>query len=431
MSFDTIEGVHYIFDRYAFLNSILADAGKPQRVDETSPPKDIREATTLARAMYHPDRQARSGEKMKREAERMTTLVTDCEKMLLNDDLRPLYNEKLAQFRAESPRAVSENGTAIIDMSRTVFDVSSLLSDTIVDTSDFEARVKAMLQYDDKRADQMKTLFTAMPGNAQVADLYRDALTQKLTYLSLLEDAAWAKLGYMNRKEKDGGVILRTEDYMPRLDRTLEAAAQNDIPAAVEKHGHAARLGLAPLRLIEAFNPAADNGAGTPENENEIVRSPARLREALDKAVAKAQENFTLRAEYVRDVARQKLEVLDTLVSLTPVRAIGQEQADQQHFDFYLLNPEEDGQQRVLFSMAIDVKTGSAQQPDFMGGDKTIAEIEKTPALRAGFAVTRNPEITDIMLEIGAAADRFLASRNKDTPAPATPEKSAPKPPRP
>ncbi|HRI75880.1 MAG TPA: hypothetical protein PLX33_02725 [Alphaproteobacteria bacterium] len=426
MGFESIEGVHYIFDRYAFLNSVLSDAGKEKRLDENASAKEIREACTLARAMYHPDRQARSGEKMKREAERMTSLVGDCEKMLLNADLKPLYDEKLAQFRAESPRAVSENGTPIIDMSRTVFDVASLISDDIVDTSDFEARVKAMLQYDDKRAEQMKTLFDTMPDNAQVSTLYRDALTQKLVYLTLLEDAAWAKLGYMNRKEKDGGIILRTEDYMPRLDRTLEEAAAKDIPAAVEKHGNAARLGIASIRLIEAFNPAADS-APADSAENEIVKSPARLREALDKAIAKAQQNFTLRAEYVRDVARQKLAVLDQLVTLTPVRAVGQEQKDQQAFDFYLLNPEENGQQTVLFRMAIDVKTGRAEPPE-MGEGNTIADVEKTANLRAGFAVTRNPEISDIMLEIGAAADRFLATRSTPEPENAA---TAPKPPKP
>lgn len=429
MGFESIEGVHYIFDRYAFLNGVLSDAGKEQRLDEKSSAKEIREACTMARAMYHPDRQARSGEKMKREAERMTSLIGDCEKMLLKPDLKSLYDEKLAQFRAESPRAVSENGNAIIDMSRTVFDVSSLISDDVVDTSDFEARVKAMLQYDDKRADQMKTLFDTMPDNAQVSALYRDALTQKLVYLTLLEDAAWAKLGYMNRKEKDGGIILRTEDYMPRLDRTLEEAAAKDIPAAVEKHGNAARLGLASIRLIEAFNSAADN---TPADsaENEIVQSPARLREALDKAIAKAQQNFTLRAEYVPDVARQKLGVLDQLVALTPVRAVGQEQEEQQAFDFYLLNPEENGQQKIMFRMAIDVHTGRAEPPE-MGEGKTMADVEKTPGLRAGFAVTRNPEISDIMLEIGAAADRFLATRNPSEPenAPATPKTPKPRTP--
>ncbi len=142
MSYDPVEGVNYIFDRYAFMNQILQDGKSDLRISEASTKDEMNKAFTIARGMYHPDRQARTGDEMKQKAEQKTKLIVDCERFLLNPELKSFYDDKLAVFRETKPHLVSDSGNAIISLSETVFDISSLLSDTIVDTSGFEAQVE-------------------------------------------------------------------------------------------------------------------------------------------------------------------------------------------------------------------------------------------------------------------------------------------------
>ena len=113
MSYDTVEGIHYIFDRYAFINQIMADGGFPVRISESSDKAEISKAIGHARGMYHPDRQARTGEEMRKKAEQKTLLIGDCERFLNNPDLKTFYDAKLAEFRENTPHLVSRDGTAM------------------------------------------------------------------------------------------------------------------------------------------------------------------------------------------------------------------------------------------------------------------------------------------------------------------------------
>jgi hypothetical protein len=430
MSFDPVEGIHYIFDRYAFLNQIMEDGKHAQRVDENSTRPEIDKVCALARGMYHPDRQARTGEEMRKAAEQKTMLIADCERFLRDPELKGFYDQKLVEFREKKPGQVSRDGRAIINLSETFFDLGSLLADTVVDTSDFEARVKAMTQYDDSRAAQMKTLYDAMPENAQVKNLYRDALTQKLVYLSLLEDAAWAKVGYMNRKEKMDGFLHRGGDYAKQVEAALQKASERDIETAVEQHGALAITGMARTALqLEGSSVAPPApGAEAPEEKSALLRSE-NYRKLMTEFKAAARKNFDIRADYVRDVAKQKQEVLEGLCALSPVETLHPPVAGQTVYDFYLLNPPEDGAQRALFRMTLDVTSGNAGIADTYKNGETLDDLKKAGFARGGFAVTRNAEITDIMIEIGAACERFLDRHEKEQAAqkpPAAPQHPGP-----
>lgn len=426
MDFDPVEGIHYIFDRYAFLNAIMEDGKYENRVSESSTPEEIKKAATLARAMYHPDRQTRTGEEMKKAAEQKTLLIVDCERFLLNPELKSFYDERLAEFRANKPHLVSTGGQAIVSLGETYFDIGSLLSDKVADTTDFEARVKAMLQYDDTRAPQMKSLYDLMPENPQARNLYRDAMTQKLVYLSLLEDAAWAKVGYMNRKEKMDGFLIRSSDYAHRVEAALQKAADNDINSTIEKHAAVAQIGMAKTPLLLEFNAEAGKPAATGA---ELMSPEERFRQVLDEKKALAHQNFEIRAEYVREIAKQKQAVLEELCTLTPVDTVAPAKAGQTVFDFYLLNPPENGEQRVLFRMTLDVTNGNAGIAEAYHDERTLSDLKKAGFERGGFAVTRNGEISDVMIEIGAACERFLDKIEKDraaAPAPAAPKLPTP-----
>ena len=421
MDYDPVEGVHYIFDRYAFLNAIMEDGKYDNRIDQSSAAEDVKKVCGLARAMYHPDRQTRTGAEMKEKAERKTILVADCERFLLNPELKAFYDERLAEFLAEKPHLVSDTGVPIISLSETFFDVGSLLSDKVADTSGFEAQVKALLHYDDTRVPQMKSLYDLMPENPQAKNLYRDALTQQFVYLSLLEDSAWAKVGYMNRKEKTDGVLIRAADYTHRVEAALQKAADKDINSTIDRHGAVAQIGMAKTPLQLEFNAEAAN-AGT---SGEVMSAEERFRLSLEEKKTTARQNFEIRAEYVRDVAKQKQGVLEELCTLTPIEPVGAAAPGQNVYDFYLLNPAENGEQKALLRMTLDVATGDAGIAEVYKDERTLTDLKKAGFERGGFAVTRNAEITDIMVEIGAASQRFLDKMEKERAVVTT----APKPP--
>lgn len=427
LNYDPVEGVNYIFDRYAFMNQILQDGKSELRISESSTRDDMNKAFTIARGMYHPDRQARTGDEMKQKAEQKTKLIADCERFLLNPELKSFYDDKLAHFREHKPHLVSDSGIAIISLGETVFDIGALLSDDVVDTSDFEARVKALTQYDDKRVPQLKSLYDMMPDNAQVKSLYRDAVTSEYIYLGFLEDSAWAKVGYMNRKEKEEGFMIRASDYTKRVDAALEKAAARDIDSTIESHGAVARIGMAKTPLL------LDAAEGTEMPGMELM-APDQHKRLMEKFKDVAHKNFEIRAEYVREVAKRKEAALETLLNLSEIEPIGVEAAGQTKFDFYMINPaHDDNPARVVYRLELDLETGNAGIGEMYREPLTLDQLKAQEGTRAGFAVIRNIEISDIMLETAAASERFLNTRVKDveqTPAPAAakPKNNAPRP---
>ncbi len=264
-----------------------------------------------------------------------------------------------------------------------------------------------MLQYDEKRVQQVKSLHDMMPDNPQVNSLYRDALTQEYVYLTLLEDSAWAKVGYMNRREKEDGFMIRASDYTKRVDAALETAAARDIDSTIESHGAVARIGMArtPLQLEAA------EGTEIPGTE---LMAPDQHKRLMEKFKEVAHKNFEIRAEYVRDIAKKKEATLETLLSLSIIEPVGVEASGQTKFDFYMVNPASDeNAARVVYRLELDLATGNAGIGEMYSEPLTLDELKAKPDTRAGFAVTRNNEISDVMLETAAASERFLNARLK------------------
>lgn len=421
MSISPTEGVHYIFDRYAFLTDVLKDGGRPpaRDLDKDTPATEISKAVTFARAMYHPDRQARTGEHMRNEATRMTGLVNEAARLLEDPELRPLYDDRLEHFRKNKPEVVSRDGAVIIDVRAAFFDVSALLADEVQDTRELEKRIVQMTQYDENLVPRMKRLKESMPGSEEIGGLYRDALTQKLIYLTLLEDVAWAKLGYASQPDKTAGMVQHGDEYAESVERALQNAAERDIMSSIAMTGEGMRLGMAKMPLLlPAFNAAS----GAEEAHAALLAKPEEFQAALGELAARARQNFDIRAEYVRDVARQKQSVLEELVALTHVEQLHPGKPGEVH-DFYLLHPGEKGAHTVLFRMEIDTATGKAEMGEMYGPGTPFADIRARGFTRGSHAVLRNPEITDIMIEIAGAMERFMNGPREKAP----PSSPAPK----
>ncbi|QQG35602.1 MAG: hypothetical protein HYS17_08730 [Micavibrio aeruginosavorus] len=415
-----VEGIHYIFDRYAFLNSILSENNKGAPISTASTPEEIAKAVKYGRALYHPDRQARSGEQMKRQAETMSRLVDDCERFLGNPDLKPHYDAKLQQFKQENPHLVSENGNPIINLAEELLDVESLLSDEIVDTNDFETRVKTMLGFDDKETEQTESLFKAMPENPQIRSLHRSALTKKLTYLTLLEDAAWLKIGITGRKSKTDSHVLSGDEYLAKVEEALQTVATTRLDDEISQRGESARIGMSHLPLLLTFNQNTNSSPGT------SLADPARLQEALDKLKVKARANFEIRAEYARDVARQKQAVLVDLVALAPTTPLNNHDDSSPYYDFYLTDGGDNGV--VYLRLDLDVSTGNAKIAEVYSGKFSICDLISQKFVRNSFRVERNPEITDILIEVSGASERVFQEKKRYFAKPAADKAPIPKP---
>lgn len=406
MSFSSIEGVHYILDRYTILNAMMADGDFKERITPDSPAQDIAKVVKLARALYHPDRQARSGKAMQEKAERATHLVEECARFLCVADIKPLYDAKLAQFQVEKPDLVSTDGTPIIDLSAPVLDMDGLLSDEIRDTSAFEDYVKTMSGYDEGKTVQMKSLYDSMPDNAQIKIVYRDMLGQKLAYLDLLEDAAWTKLGYINRKNKTDGHVTSSDLYAAKVEEALQNAAARDIEPGIDMRGDAARIGLATLPLLLTFNPASGTAPGT------ALMDPAQMQAMMQDLKNRARKNFEIRADYVRDVARQKQAVMEELVALSTVYPINTHKKTSPLYDFYLVSAKDT--KNVMFRLELNAKTGNSTVAEAYGETFTLDDLKARKPSRNSFVVEHNADISDILIETTAAAERVYQAV-KDT----------------
>lgn len=411
---ETIEGLHYIFDRYTFLNNIMEENNRTVRITADSPTDRIRKAIKLARALYHPDRQENSAKDMKQKAERATFLLSDCATFLLNDNARPLYNQRLQQFQQDKPDFVSTSGTPIIDIYSENFEVDSLLADDVIDTKAYESRAKDMLHFDEANFNMVASLYKSMPDNQDMRAVYRNMLTVKYVYVCMLENAAWQKLGFSNRKKKAEGWVTDAQNYLNQVEKVLEATKATEIPAMLQKRDGAARIGFAPMPLLLSYNDAS----GAAVTQNYALMKPEEQADIIAKMTEKARSNFDGRSDYVRAVAQQKQDVLAELVTLTPVKSLTDcDPADPIHH-LYLVEQDDDA--LVNMRLILDTNTGNAT-PEPLETASLTAFI--ATGLKANsHAVYRNKELAgeEFLLEISAAAERIFAQiqqQTKDTPA--------------
>lgn len=215
--------------------------------------------------------------------------------------------------------------------------------------------------------------------------------------------------------------MLRGDEYTERVEQALQQAAARDIESSVGLTGEGMRLGMAKMPLLlPAFN-----GAAEPEEQAAaLLARPEQFQAALAELAARAHRNFDLRAEYVRDVAKQKQAVLEELVTLTPVEQLHPGKPGEV-YDFYLLNPGEKGAHNVLLRMEVDTGAVRMDIGEMYKPGTLFADIQAKGFTRGSFSVLRNPEIADFLIELTGAVDRFM------NPPKQAPKSSPPTPPKP
>lgn len=281
----TLEFFDYIFDRYAYLG--LACDASPSAISS-----EIRQR----RAAIHPDKLLRVSESILAAAERERGYVDECARILCDPEMRPMYDQKLADFQSREPHLVSSTGIALFDPSRFRIDLDYLLSSQAMPLEEVEAKARSMSGVDDKRIAKAKKRALDNPTDFDNRDTLREELTNKLVYLSIMEDFLWQAAGV-------NGALANDEHSSAQDGAHFEAALAIKMEAfkthACEAVGHRhemASLGMAPRLLL----------AGPDGSEASSTALVAEL-------AAKIIESINQRSETLRETVAQKAIVIDEL----------------------------------------------------------------------------------------------------------------------
>ena len=401
MSFDPVEGVHYIFNRYAYLG-IEIGADK----------KAIQSAVRTRRAEVHVDRLVNVSDTLVRQAEHMRGLIDQCAEILLNDEVRPLYDERLKDFLASKPKRVSDSGQPIIFLGEEYFSLDSLLGANVDNMTELEALVRQHTQFDEKSFLQLQKLHSRMTDDDEIRSLYRDALTTKYIYLDILEGMAWERLGYIEKKNKISGYLLHADDYGSRVDDEIQRVASEVVDDAIRTRNDALRIGVAALPLL-LTDESGKNTSGRVMNDDDI----ARIKDI-------ARTNIESRADYLKQVAAQKQSVMKELAALAIVQDLAPRDSDLPQATLYLAQPND--AKSVVMKIILDKRTG--QTVHEMMKPVPLAELSANPSDRNIIVLTRNAEISEPLVEI-VQFGQFLCDEWKNRPAQKrAPISSAPRP---
>ncbi|MDX2027442.1 MAG: hypothetical protein SFW62_02270 [Alphaproteobacteria bacterium] len=394
LTYDPIDCVDYIFDRYAFLG-INADASKDE----------IEKAIRTKRVGLHPDRITGADKKLKMQADWMRESTDSCAAMLLNDQLRPLYDEKLAWFKENKPKFVSLDGTKIVDLFSPKLLIDVLLDKDEPDLGKTVASIKQMTGYSPKAFDFARKLYEQSPDDPDCRDAYRDALNAKWTYLCLMEDVAWAKAGVAASPMGKGGPLLAVEGYTEAVEGEIQSY-HDGIGEAVVTRSQAVQIGTAkpPLLLADLRNgeflPAL--GVGISDEDQ------ARL-------VVEAQRIFSDRVGAIRDLAQQKQEILKLLVDLTKTEDLGVPLDITKPYDLHCMRVTEESEEEPIRFLSFEAHPSGVievHRDNASMGALTVAQLKEMGS--QGCVIFCNKEIHEFVLETQFAAEKhFLPHLNQ------------------
>lgn len=370
---NVVEGVDYIFDRYAFL-------GLPRDATRA----DIERAVRERRAENHPDRLVKAGEEVRRAAEQVRAKVDDAATILLNDAARPLYDQALARFEAEDPRLVTRDGTPVINPMRARLDLDYLLQDDIRDTRQLEEQAAKLSGYSERRLKAARRDHAENPSDEDARDALREELTALLTNLSLMEDFAWQRAGVEGTWKE--GLVTSADGYLASVEARISTAAGGMLDAAVQARHGAVLIGVAAPPLLLA---GPGGSQGVPTADRAVVTEEARRR-------------FTLRAEDVREIARRKQAVLEELVTLTKTRVLASD-GGSGTWDIYL-TMDEGGTHVAVAAFRLHAADGRLTGHDGFE-PMPAAALEGAEHPHGAVLVYHNSEISQVLVEVRHVAE--------------------------
>ncbi len=397
--YNPVEGVDYIFDRYAFLG-IAPDAEK----------QEIEKAISTIRKQNHPDALMARGEEHQKLGKKMTDLADKCSDILLDDTKRKIFDERLDWFKTNKPKCISTDGAVIVDVASLRVDVDSLLQEH-VETHD--GIQKGMIpDVSNTMLSSLKKNYTASPDDNEARDAYREALLTRFIALEVKEDLAWQQAGIHGRMESNQAThyLVDASYYKDDVSEEIEHTKQNIIPEVVNVHIAGYLGGLPTTKLL---------ASSIEENSDRNLPANAGLNEqAMAAITTKALENFAARTHRINMLAEEKQEILQQILELSPTHELKSPSSDSKEtLIFLMLN--QDNNQNVAAVVSFNNETremAMVHNDDYQG-----ASIEKLKNMKlpdSSYAIEINKELGTqyIFAHASHCFDKYLGDNQDKQP---------------
>jgi hypothetical protein len=386
---NAVEGVDYIFDRYAYLG-----------ISPDSSAKEIRAAIRTLRASAHEDRLQNVNSAILAKAKELNEMADLCAAMLVPSDVRELYDAKLQEFKANKPEFVSTDGRPIICLDAERVDIEGLLENADGDFKKLETAVQLQAGYNPRQLETLKKMAESSPDDNDLQQLYRQQVTRKLAYATVMEECAWRRAGIVT-SGPEADLLAHAEDYAEHNDGLISKYRDEHIPTALDRRGNAVAIGMAKPVLLLTFNDASW-----------VAARPERQAASSDAEILKiAQENFDNAAVAIRRYSALKQEAMDELVALTPLHILFRPEnlTDGQRI-VYLMNEATEEQEPTLMATFNFLRIGNVVTPSGVTVETetvTLSALRQRPHEHPSIAAIHNPEIKGFYLEPIRAVERL------------------------
>lgn len=377
VDFNPVEGIDYIFDRYAFLG-ITPDADIP----------DIEKAIKAKRTANHPDNFVRAEDEERKNAQHKFVLAGEIEDFLLNPDIKPIYDEKLKWFRDHHPELISNDGRSIINLGSTRIrvDLDRMLGDTPVIQAGIEKYIVDQTGHSENGLARKRRLFQRDPDDTDLRDEYVDGLLRKLTYITVMEQEAWQRAGVDGVLRHNVLDMQEPSDHVALVGQQIAHVRDEMIPSNTAQRGQMIMLGMAKPPLL--LQGTVDEPAGTmmPFQPQELI--------------VQAQTNFEQRSRDIVHWAEQKVAVLDEIMPLLPTEYLTPTRHTGTAVIHLLQAAEDQAPATVISSFCVNEQEQTLYDISSKFNGLTLEQLRQERLDHTHIAVTSHREIQDILLPV-------------------------------
>ncbi len=447
----SVEGVHYIFDRYAFLNQLLFEyfSTKPDTYDLKNgthiasqfdqktgrlrnficnedneiisgplknTPDDKRELFALGpdskdhaihlalrhvRSIYHSDQFTKKAKSIKQKAKETRERIDTASEILKDPEARPLYSEKLIAFYKKDTSLISTSGVPIIPLgigTDDIFMLDMALSEEIPDSSAAKERIQALTGYNESLFKKAEKLFKVMPDDEDIRSVYKEALGDKLAYLDHLETLAWQLIGFAQKNEKAKGFVTNPDNYVEQVEEAVQAFVEEALPQEIEARNAALRIGTAKPPLLLTGNIDGKEANKT-SSSNELSEDDKQ------KIYQTAKKNIEERAAFLKQVSQEKQEVLSALMGFIDVQAVAAVNKDNPKSIIIVTYKNPEGIECLFYANLLDVELGDVSTYEPLKGffrqniDHVLSVAKDVLSEQNVYLMKQNPKISDHYLE--------------------------------